>query len=148
MDYSAAGALAVLTRQQGVFLWLPWRVFIPFIYSAIISSSASPVVPVQTFIWPWHGLWLAISQFMVAPDLDLAINLILAGCFMRLLVVHWREMRISYKIYTVSIIVISLSYYTNSVHPYMELPRHLLLAFLLFCGLGESVPRGMPEVAG
>ena len=115
--------------------------FHSFIYSTIITPSASQVVPEQKFVWPWRGLWLAGSKFMVAPDLDLAINLILASCFVLLLVISWRKLRVSYRIYVLSITAVSFSYYTGPVNPYMGLPRHLLLAFPVFMGLGAELSR-------
>jgi hypothetical protein len=53
-----------------------------------------------------------------------------------LLALAWRNMRISYRIYAVAIVLVSFSYHTGMLYPYIALPRHLLLAFPVFIGLG------------
>ena len=181
-----AGALAVLTRQQGIVLALPlawelweaagrkprralraWRdwlalALIPggllvwlmyravalgdiqadfaspqaLIYSLIISPSASKVVPVQAFLLPPHAMWLALSKFGRAPELSLLIDLILGGAWLVLVCIGWRGMRTSYRIYSITIALLSFGYHTGPFFPYMGLPRHLLLAFPVFIGLG------------
>jgi hypothetical protein len=184
-----AGALATLTRQQGLFLILPlavelwqaagggwrraltaWRdwlalLLIPagmlvwliyrgvvlhdlradaanlhtLIYSVIISPSASKVVPVQAFLWPWQTLGLALQKLWVAPEYSLIIDLVLAGVFLVMVSVAWRHMRPSYRLYTATVVLISFSLYTGPFYPYMGLPRHLLLAFPVFIGLAPAV---------
>lgn len=186
-----AGALAVLTRQQGVFLMLPlawelweassrnlklavaaWRDWLALgwipvgilvwliyravalndlqvdwssphtmIYSFLISSSAIKIVPVQTFMWPWQALWLALNKLWSAPEANLVIDFIFAAYFIVLLVMAWRSMRISYRIYTGAIVLISFAYHTGPFYPYMGLPRHLLLAFPVFIGFGSIIQR-------
>lgn len=186
---SLAGALATLTRQQGIFLVLPmawelweqsgrslsrirtaWRDWlalgvIPFgmliwivyraiaindlhvnlnnlqslIYSILISPSSNQIVETQYFLWPWQSLWLALSHVWLKPDLDLVINLVLGAYFIVILVLAWRGMRISYRIYVVIMMLVAFSYYTGPIHPYMGLPRHLYLAFPLFIGLAPVV---------
>jgi hypothetical protein len=186
-----AGALATLTRQQGLFLLLPlawelwqaadydWRralaawknwlalALIPLgmllwivyralaladlnvdasslqslVYSVLISPSSSQVVPNQAFLWPWHALWLALEKLWRAPEYSLIIDLILGAGFLVLTAVAWKHMRLSYRIYTVVIILVSFSYYTGPFYPYMGLPRHLLLAFPVFIGLGPVFRR-------
>jgi hypothetical protein len=191
------GALATLTRQQGIFLLLPlawelweanqrrWHRFLAawrdvlalglipisllawliyrdvaladlsinldnfqsLIYSLLISPSASKVVTIQTFMWPWKALWLALSHLWQTPDVDLAVNMVLAVFFVGLLVAAWRNMRLSYRIYALTIILVSFSYHTGPVHPYMGLPRHLFLAFPVFTGLGLAFRRPWQRLA-
>jgi hypothetical protein len=203
----AAGALATLTRQQGVFLILPlawelwdasrrpttddtgpgsvagsqssvvsrrvlWRDWLALglipvglliwlvyravalndlhanlsdphalIYSLLISPSASKVVPMQVFMWPWQALWLALTKFARAPEYGLLIDLALGFAFVALLVLAWRRMRISYRIWSLTIVLVSFGYHTGMLYPYMGLPRHLLLAFPVFIGLGPLLNR-------
>lgn len=111
------------------------------IYSLIISPSATKVVPYQAFIWPWRALSLALEKLWNTPDADLFIDLVLAAYFLLLMVVAWRHMRVSYRIYTAAIVVASFAYHTGPYYPYMGLPRHLLLAFPVFIGLGRAVQR-------
>lgn len=181
-----AGGLAVLTRQQGLFLvfplawelweaserrwrqalarwrdwlallciplglaiWLVYRAAVlgdlrasfaepqALIYSLLISPSASKVVPVQAFLPPWHALWLALAKLWREPELSLVVDLLLGAGFLVLLAFAWRNLRLSYRIYTAVIVLVSFGYYTGPVFPYMGLPRHLLLAFPVFIGLG------------
>ena len=178
------GGLAVLTRQQGIFLVIPmawelwenadhklgsllkrWKDWLPlvlipmglviwliyrafflndmhvnvnnyqeFIYSFMISPSATMVVPIQQFLWPWKALYLSMVKLFTQPDLDVWVNIITGFIFLILLAISWRKMRISYRLYSLVIIWISFSFYTGPVHPYMGLPRHLLLAFPIFIG--------------
>lgn len=181
-----AGGLAVLTRQQGLFLVFPlawelweaaerkwrralarWRDWLALlfivlglavwlvyravalgdlrasfadpqalIYSLLISPSASKVVPVQAFLPPWQALWLALAKLWREPELSLVVDLLLGAGFLVLLAFAWRNLRLSYRIYTAVIVLVSFGYYTGPVFPYMGLPRHLLLAFPVFIGLG------------
>lgn len=182
---SVAGALATLTRQQGVFLLLPlawelwedaerdWRralaafkswlalflipvsygIWVAYraivlndlnpdfsslhraIYSLLISPDATYVVPDQTFMWPWKALGVAGLHLWQRPDVDIVLNFILGGYFLILLLLSWKQLRISYRIYTLVITLISFAYHTGAIHPYMGLPRHLLLGFPVFIGL-------------
>jgi hypothetical protein len=117
------------------------------IYSVIISPSSTRVVPASSFIWPWQALWYAIGKAISAPDIDIWINLILAGVFLVLLGLAWRNMRASYRIYSLAIVLTALSFYTGPFHPYMGLPRHLWLAFPVFIGLAPLVRRPWMRLA-
>lgn len=185
-----AGGLAALTRQQGLFLWLPlaWEVWasgeqhslrgllrrwcawlatslVPIgygawvlyrslvlddrvpdfsglhglIYSLFISPKAQRVIPGQTFLVPWRALGMALRQAWQAPDMDLVSNLLVGGWFLVLLVLAWPKMRVSDRLYSAAITLVSFSYHTGDIHPYMGLPRHLLLAFPVFVGVAEAV---------
>lgn len=186
-----AGALATLTRQQGLFLLAPlawelwenagrrgrvalaaWRdwltlalvpagylVWIVYrawalndltidftslhtlIYSFLISPSAVEVVPVQTFLWPWQALSLAVAQLWRAPDADLIVNLVGGGYFLLMLAQAWRRLRISDRWYVGIITLVSFGYHTGSTHPYMGLLRHLFLAFPVFLGLAPQAEK-------
>lgn len=186
---SLIGALATLTRQQGVLLIIPlaigliqqygwhlravlksWKEFaslgfiplayvgwiayralalrdlspnfstpIHFIYSVLISPSAAKVVPQQTFMLPWNAFTLAMKKTVQAPDLDIIINLVLAMLFLLFTGIAWRKMALESKSFVVVILFLSFSYSTGPAHPYMGLPRHLVLALPVFVALGRSV---------
>ncbi|NJP05837.1 MAG: hypothetical protein HC837_09550 [Chloroflexaceae bacterium] len=190
-----AGALATLTRQQGLFLLLPlawemwevsnrqwrhlllaWRSWLALalvpagmlvwiiyralalgdvqanfsnpqalIYSVLISPSASKVVPEQAFLWPWDVLWVAAQNYQLSPGQNI-VDLVLGAGFLVLLVVAWPNMRISYRIYAVVVTLVSFSYYTGPLQPYMGLSRHLLLAFPVFIGLGPVIRPGLTRL--
>lgn len=108
------------------------------IYSLLISPSASKVVPEQAFLWPWTALSRALLISWRAPGLNNLIDLTLGAAFLLLLALAWRTMRVSYRIYAVTIALVSFGYYTGPFYPYMGLPRHLLLAFPVFIGLAPS----------
>ncbi len=183
----AAGGLAALTRQQGVFLVLPlaWELWeaqrrsrdefhpahglslllVPLgygfwtayrllilrdavpdfssihglIYSLLVSPSASRVVPVQQFLWPWEAMRRAIVHLARTGDMDTVYDLALAGFFLLLLALAWRRLRGGERWYTAAITLVAFSYHTGPLHPYMGLPRHLLLAFPVFLPLGAGV---------
>jgi hypothetical protein len=180
-----AGALAVLTRQQGLFLVFPfawelweaherdmrrvlcnWRCWLalglipiglglwvlyralvvggtqlnfssPYalVYSMLISPSAGKVVAALVLTWPWDALRLALVHLWVKPDVDLAVNLVLSAVFVGAVLLAWPRLRASYRVYVLAIVLVSFSYHTGTVHPYMGLPRHLFLAFPVFIGL-------------
>jgi hypothetical protein len=102
------------------------------IFSILISPSAIEVVPQQHFTWPWLALGLAVQKLIELPDLDLWVNISSAGFFLTLLILSWKTLKPAYRLYVVLITLISFSYSTGVVHPYMGLPRHLLLAFPVF----------------
>jgi hypothetical protein len=183
------GALATLTRQQGIFLalplawelweaaghstrrafknwrdwmslamipagWLIWLIyravalsdlslngsnFHAFIYSLLISPSANKVVTIQSFVWPWQALKLALDKLLSMPDVDIVTDLLLGACFILLIALSWQKIHPSYRLYSLAITLIGFSYYTGPDHPYMGLPRHLFLAFPVFIGLGAVV---------
>ncbi|NJN17832.1 MAG: hypothetical protein HC822_16930 [Oscillochloris sp.] len=186
-----AGAAAVLTRQQGLFLvvpialeiwerirqagdrptqirralrglpalalvpvgmliWLLYRGIVlddvrpdttnlqTWIYSLLISPSANKVVSLQAFILPWEALALAFERLVAAPSY-VGIDLIFGLGFVPLVVLAWPRMRWSERAYTIIIVLVSFAYYTGPTHPYMGLPRHLLLAFPVFIGLAPLV---------
>jgi hypothetical protein len=183
------GALAALTRQQGIILFIPmawelwenanrnltnirkqwhdwlalalipaglifWIVyraislndlhvsvgnFQQILYSLAISPSATQVVPDQQFIWPWLALKNSIVNLITQPDIDIWVDLLIGIVFIILLVIAWKKMRMSYRLYSVVIALVSFSFYTGSIHPYMGLPRHLFLAFPIFIGLAAFI---------
>jgi hypothetical protein len=58
----------------------------------------------------------------------------MAAVFIGMFILGWRHLRMSYRIYSIVIILVSLSFFTGPVNPYISLPRHLLLAFPVFIG--------------
>jgi hypothetical protein len=147
--------LALGLIPAGLLAWLVYRAFAlgdlranfgdpqALIYSLLISPSSSKVVPVQAFLPPWQALGLALDKMIRAPEYSLAIDLTLAAAFVGLLALAWRHMRASYRIYAVTITLVSFAYYTGPFYPYMGLPRHLLLAFPVFIGLAPRLRRRM-----
>lgn len=190
------GGLAVLTRQQGVFLifpmawelwesagrnfktllnqwkdalalspillgmivWMLYRAIIlndfvinfkniqGFIYSLLISPSATMVVPAQQFVWPWQALFYAFEKIFKQPDVDIWVNIITGFLFLVILAISWRKMRASYRIYALIITAISFSYTTGPLHPYMGLPRHLFLAFPVFFGFTSTINKSWTRI--
>lgn len=130
----------------GMVLWMAYRAvalndlkidltnFQSLIYSFVISSQANQVVTIQAFLWPWESLWLALSKLVNAPDADIILNLAVSLLFLFYLILAWPHLRASYRAYSIAITLISFSYHTGPIHPYMGLPRHLLLAVPVFIG--------------
>ncbi len=145
--------LSLCLIPVGMAVWLVYRAFFlndlaikitdfhSFIYSALISPSASKVVPSQEFVWPWKALYLAFIKITTKPDVDIWVNLVAALLFLVLLSFTWAKMRVSYRLYSLFITLVSFSYSTGSVHPYMGLPRHLFLAFPVFIGMAAVIKK-------
>ncbi|GIV96196.1 MAG: hypothetical protein KatS3mg057_0853 [Herpetosiphonaceae bacterium] len=108
------------------------------IYSLLISPDAQEVASGQRFLLPLHVLWLAL-QSPYAPLRSVVIDLGLGIGFVLLLLFGWRQLRPSYRIYSLAIVLLAFSYYNGHAHPLMALPRHLLLAVPLFMPLGVWV---------
>jgi Gpi18-like mannosyltransferase len=138
---------ALIIIPVGMLLWLFYRAvflndlqanfsnFQEFVYSTIVSSSATKVVTIQQFIWPWLAFKFTFIKLFTQPDLDIWVNIVVGAIFLILLGITWRKMRISYRLYSLAITLVSFSYYTGPIHPDMGLPRHLFLAFPIFIGL-------------
>ncbi len=109
-----------------------------FIYSLLLSPDAARVVPVQSFLWPWKALWLAVSKLWLDPDYDIIVNVFWGIYYICLLGISWSHLRKSYRIYCLATTLISFAYYTGPIHPYMGLVRHLLLGFPVFIGLAAK----------
>ena len=145
--------LALGLIPAGYAIWLMYRAFYlhdiqvnfdnfqKFIFTFFISPSSSQVVQTQQFIWPWQAVYLSLHKLFSQPDLDIWVNIITGFLFLVILAITWKKMRLSYRLYSLGIAWISFSYYTGPIHPYMGLPRHLLLAFPIFIGLSASVSK-------
>lgn len=179
-----AGALATLTRQQGLFLVLPlaWEIWeasdrqwssaakkslslflIPaayalwvvyrgvaindvhpdfssiqnFLHTVMLSPSSYQVTEKHVILPPWLTIWRGLNAFWRHEVLPYAfIDLILGAGFIALFVLSWRYLRASYRLYCIAIVLVSLSFYVADENPFLALPRHLLLAFPVFIGLG------------
>ncbi len=143
--------LSLALIPAGLLVWLIYRAyylrdlhvnltnFQEFLYSTAISPSATKVVPMQQFVWPWLALKNTFTKLITQPDIDIWVNIIAALVFLILLSLSWRKLRLSYRLYSVLITIVSFSYYTGSIHPYMGLPRHLFLAYPVFIGLAALV---------
>ncbi len=141
-DVAATSLIAL-----GLIIWVFYRAvvikdfsvnfssFQGFIYSLIISPSATAVVPVQQFVWPWQALYFAAEKLLTRPDIDIWVDVVCAFLFLVILAISWKSMRMSYRIYSLIITLVSFSYFTGTIHPFMGLPRHLFLAFPVFIGL-------------
>ena len=116
------------------------------IYSTLISRSAHQVVAEQAFLFPLHALYLAFVKLWQDHNLAILTDLVLGMCMIVLVILSWRNLRNSYRVYVLIILIVSFGYHTG-MHvssAYMGLPRHLLLAFPVFIGLAPRVtPRAM-----
>ncbi len=147
------GWLALLLIPVGLLVWLVYRAvflndmhagfttFHQFIYSIVISPSASHVVPSQQFSWPWLVVKYALTKLFTQPDVDIWVNLVLGAVSVVLLGLAWTRMRLSYRLYSLVITLVSFSYYTGPSHPVMGLPRHLYLAFPIFIGMAVLIKK-------
>jgi Gpi18-like mannosyltransferase len=145
--------LAILLIPLGMLVWLAYRAFIlndvhvnfvnfnQFLYSLLISPSASQVVPDQHFAWPWQVLYYSFQKLIAASDVDIWVNIIGGLLFIILLAISWRKMRTSYRLYSLVTVCISFSFFSGFLHPVMGLLRHLFLAFPVFIGMAALVKK-------
>jgi Gpi18-like mannosyltransferase len=146
-------AAAVALIPGAMFVWVAYRAWFlsdfrldfgspkAFLVSLLLSPSAPKVVHTQTFLWPWQAVSTALSIVAATWDVDTLLDLILAAAFLVLAAFSLSRIRLSQRIYVVTIVLVSLGYYTGPVHPYMGLPRHLFLAFPVFIGMGSLLAR-------
>ena len=112
------------------------------IYSTLLSPASHRVVEGQQFMWPWKAMYLALQRAWSVPFNNPWIDLTGGAIFLLLVVLAWRQMRMSYRIYVVVIVLVSFSYHTGMVATggaYLSLPRHLLLAFPVFAGVASRL---------
>lgn len=107
-----------------------------FIYSVMLSPATYRILDEQQFLPPWKALWKATvillnGKVYWSAYLDAALG----GLFIAMLVFGWKYLRTSYQIYSLAIVLVSLSFFTGSINPYISLPRHLFLAFPTFLGV-------------
>lgn len=145
--------LTILSAPAALFLWTAYRIgylkeggldfssLHGLVYSALLSPSSHLVVPIQGIIWPWQAVWLGISQFIQAPDIDMLVNLTLGAVFVLFLMIAWPRLNIADRIYALVITLISFSLYTGPIHAYMGLPRHLMVVLPVFIGLTDCVKK-------
>jgi hypothetical protein len=139
--------LAALATPLGLFAWTIYRLFYlregiaeinnwqSFIYSVLLSPSAKKIFPDQALVWPWTAFMIALPKLISGPDIGDVMSLAIGLGFIVLFVLAWRYMQPAYRIYSLVIVLISLSMSTGSYRIYLSLPRHLLLAFPVFIGL-------------
>ena len=142
---------SVLLVPAGYAVWIGYRAFVisdvqpdfssvqRFIYSVMVSPTAYSIYQEQQFTWPWTAitkaaaiLWNGGSHLSVLGDLTLA------AAFIAMFIFGWRQLRTSYRIYSLVVILVALSYHTGSLNPYISLPRHMLPAFPVFIGFAAS----------
>ncbi len=116
-----------------------WSSLQGLIFSVFISSDTSQVVPHQAFLWPWESLTIALLHVWRTAQFSLMVDLVVAGLFVGFLVAAWPALRPTYRLYCLVIAIASFSYHTGPFYPYIALPRHLLVAFPVFIGLGAVV---------
>ncbi len=105
-----------------------------FISSLFVSPGGTKVVPIYGLTWPWLAIKMAAEKLYFHSDIDIWINVLFGIGFLILFAVAWKKLDWANRLYALAITLISFSLYTGPVHPYMGLPRHLLLAFPVFIG--------------
>jgi hypothetical protein len=109
--------------------------------STLLSPASHRIVREHGFIWPWEATYLAVKRALTLSYVNPWVDLILGFLFLLLIVLAWRGMRASYRIYVTLIAIVSFSFHTGmspTGGAYLSLPRHLLLAFPVFIGLGAG----------
>lgn len=142
---------SILLVPAGYALWIAYRAFVisdvkpdfsslqGFIFSVMVSPTAYDVFKDQQFVPPWIALWKAIIVFSTSKvHLSSYGDLILGVTFISMFIFSWRCLRTSYRIYSLAVVLVALSYHTGSLDPYVSLPRHMLPAFPVFIGVAAA----------
>jgi hypothetical protein len=144
--------LSLIAVPAGLIIWTIYRIgylhegilnfsnIQGFIYSALLSNSAGKIVADQAFLLPWNAFIMALSKALHSPDLNDFMNLGFGIGFLIAFIISWRYLKITDRLYSFAIIVISLSTISGQYF-YESLPRHLLLAFPVFLGLSAAVQK-------
>jgi hypothetical protein len=110
------------------------------IYSVMVSPTAYHVYPDQQFLPPWLAAWKAAGIYWRGGlHLSAYGDLFLGITFLLMFIFSWRYLRPSYRIYSLAVVLIALSYHTGpAFNPYVSLPRHMLPAFPIFIGVAAA----------
>ncbi len=110
-----------------------------FIFSVMVSPTAHTIYQDQYFMWPWLAvlrafgvLWQGRTHWTAWGDISLAVT------FIALLIFGWPKLRISYRIYSIAVVLLALSLHTGVINPYISLPRRLLPAFPVFIAVAAQ----------
>lgn len=142
----------------GYGLWILYRAFAikdvrpnvssvhGFIYSVMLSPSTTHFLKDQEFVFPWT-LAYRVIRLVLNGEAPWQVygELIFAIAFLVVFVVSWRFMRTSYRLFSLAMVLISLSFYTGAIDPVISLPRHLLLAFPVFMGFTAAYKLKSPR---
>lgn len=151
--------LALALVPCGYLVWVVYRAlalndvrpdfssFNALVYTTVLSPSSNQVVWDQGFMWPWQAAWRALVVAWQLQRLDPWLALFFGLVFLCAGGAAWRGMRTSYRLYVLTIFLVTFSYHTgmnNTSGAYISLPRHLELAFPIFIGLGARCgPRAL-----
>jgi len=141
--------LPLLLAPAAYVLWIMYRALAvsdvhpdfssvqKFLHTVMISPSSYQITEQHAFLPPWLTIWKALNVFWGGgtPTEAYIIDTALTVASVGLLILSWRCLRMSYRLYCVAILFISLSFYAGDIDPFLALPRHLLLAFPVFIGL-------------
>lgn len=151
--------LALGLIPAGLLLWLLYRLLFlgraqldtqslsGLLFSLPISPSVHQVVPGTAMLWPWQALYRAGLKLIQNPDVDLLFNLAASALFLAYLALAWAKLRPAERLYAAAIALASFSLHTGPYHPYMGLPRHLMLAFPAFLGAAARLQKNGQRLA-
>jgi hypothetical protein len=109
-----------------------------FLHTVMISPSSYEITEKHAFLPPWLTIWNGLGAFwrnQVSPYAY--IDLLLSAGFIALLVLSWRYLRTSDRLYCLAIVLVSLSFYAADENPFLAMPRHMVLAFPVFIALAR-----------
>jgi len=107
-----------------------------FILALLVSSNPGNMVVTRRFTWPWQVIIEAINAAIKTPLVRLHVLFNLGGyCIMVfLLILTWKYLRPSHRIYALTLVVFSLLDFSFNVCaiPIPSLFRHAYLGFPIF----------------
>jgi hypothetical protein len=109
------------------------------IVAGLLVSPDYATVWDEHFAWPWESVVLAVERLLTQPASYIAINFFGMVVMLGLALHSMRTQRPSYTIFTVTLVLLSLSiYYPSS--PYMGILRRFTIIFPIFIHLALLFP--------
>jgi Gpi18-like mannosyltransferase len=148
--------LSLTLIPLGYAAWILYRAFVihdmppdlssldGFIYSVMLSPAARELIPDQQFMMPWRALSRATIVLWSGSHWSAVGSFLLGGAFVALVVLGWKNLRPSYRVYSLVVVLVAFSYNTGPLDPYMALPRHLLPALPVFIGVAQAYEPARP----
>src|SRR4030095_14401767 len=93
-----------------------------FINSVMISPASRALVPHHEFMLPWKAVWKAFWILWSGTHWSAVGNVMLGVAFLLMFALAWRHLESSYRVYSLAVVLVALSFYTGPLDPYMALP--------------------------
>ncbi len=146
------GALATLTRQQGILLGLPMLWVFWTRRRDVRGFGSMLLLPAAYAAYAGYRLFVLydVDQIMKTGQTHLVLDILLGLGYIALLVVERKRLTAVEQLFCAGVIGVAICYYNGDFAPYMALPRHVVVAFPLAYLLGRwaAQKKGVLLIAG